>query len=174
MTIDLNAIISFLTSGDVQQKLFWVKVTFLAVGGIFLAAIIYLILTTNYLRWLFVQDFWEFFTFRPFGAKRITKIWRKIVRRLDTGLEQEYRSAVVEADDMFDASLNRMGYRGQNLEERLDKLTFATLPNIKDVYEAHKIRNSIVRDPDYRLTLEEAKRTLDIFEKAFNALQILT
>jgi len=174
MTINLDTIISYLLSPEVQQKLLWVRLGFFAVSVLLVLAIVILILKTHYLQWLFVQDFWEFFTFRPFGAKRITRIWNKIQRRLDAGLESEYKMAVIEADDMLDVSLKRMGYMGSNLEERLGKLTSATLENIEEVYTAHKVRNNIVHNPDYRLSLDEARATLDIYEKAFNSLQILT
>lgn len=174
MNININTIISYFLSPEIQQKFLWVKFGFLLFGFILLIAIVILILKTHYYQWLFVQDFWEFLTFRPFGAKRITKIWNKIARRLDTGLESEYKLAIVEADDMLDVSLKRMGYAGQTIEEKLEKLTSATLANIDDVYAVHKIRNNIVHNPDYRLSLEEARSTLDIYEKAFNSLQILT
>jgi len=174
LNIDFNTIISFLTSVEIQEKLFPVKVAFLAVSGIFLAIIIFVLLTTHYLQWLFLQDFWEFLTFRPFGAKRITRRWKKILKRLETETESEYKLAVIEADNMLDTSLKRMGYLGQNLEERLDKLTSATLPNIEEVREAHQVRNNIVHDPDYRLSLDEARKTLDIYDQAFRSLQILT
>ncbi len=174
MDININTFISFLISPEIQQKLFLVRISFFSIGAILLIAIIVLILNTHYYQWLFVQDFWEFLTFRPFGAKKITRIWNKIVRRLDAGLESEYKLAIIEADDMLDTSLKRMGYMGQTIEEKLEKLTAATLTNIQDVYTAHKIRNNIVHNPDYRLGLEEARSTIDIYEKAFNSLQILT
>jgi len=174
MNINLDTIISYLVSPDVQQQIFWVKVGFLSVGGFFLASIIFCLMRTHYLQWRYMQDFWEFFTFRPFGAKRITKLWNKILKRLDTDMESEYKLALIEADDMLDASLKRMGYMGQTLEERLGKLTSATIDNIDDIYQAHEIRNTIVHNPDYRLSLDKARSTLDIYQKAFNSLQILT
>ena len=174
MTIDFNTIISFLASQEVQADLFFVKVGFFAISGIFLGIIIYILLTSHYLQWSFTDNAWEFFNFRPFGAKRITKRWNRIVKRLDSGLESEYKLAVIEADDMLEISLRRMGYAGENLEERLGKLNKAILPNIGDVYEAHRMRNNIVHDPDYRLDLDEAKKNLDIYGKAFDSLQILT
>jgi hypothetical protein len=172
--IDINAIISFLTSAEIQEKLFPVKVAFLAISGLFLGVIIFVLLTSHYLQWLFFQDFWEFLTRRPFGAKRITRRWKKILRRLETETESEYKLAVIEADNILDSSLKRMGYAGQNLEERLAKLTSATLPNIEQIHQAHQTRNNIVHDPDYRLSLDEAKKTLDTYDQAFRALQILT
>jgi len=174
MTIDIDTIISFLVSPEIQQRLLWVKFGFLSVSLILLIAIVILILKTHYFQWLFVQDFWEFFTFRPFGAKRITRIWNKITKRLSTGLESESKMAIVEADDLLDASLRRMGFAGQTLEEKLSKLTSATVGNLDDVYAAHKVRNNIVHNPDYRLSQDEAKVTMDAYQKAFNSLQILT
>jgi len=174
MTIDLDTIISYLVSPDIQERVFWVKIGFFSVGGFFLAGIIFCLMRTHYLQWRYMQDFWEFFTFRPFGAKRITKLWNKILKRLDTGMESEYKLALIEADDMLDSSLKRMGYTGQTLEEKLGKLTSATIANIDDIYQAHEIRNTIVHNPDYRLSLDEARSTLDIYEKAFNSLQLLT
>ncbi len=174
LNIDFNAVISFLTSAEIQEKLLPVRIAFLVISGIFLGIIVFILLTSHYLQWLFIQDMWEFITYRPFGAKRITRRWRKILKRLETETESEYKLAVIEADDLLDSSLKRMGYAGQNLEERLDKLTSATLPNIEAVKKAHQTRNDIVHDPDYRLSLEEVKKTLDIYDQAFRSLQILT
>jgi len=174
MNINFNDIISFLTSQEVQQNLFAVRVGFFVLAGIFLGTIIFVLLSSHYMQWLFVQDAWQFFTFRPFGAKRITRTWNRILRRLATGLESEYKLAVIEADDILEAALKRMGYMGETFEEKLEKLTSATLPNIEDVQKAHEIRNNIVRNPDYRLNFDEARSTLDIYAKAFSSLQILT
>lgn len=172
--MDINNIISYITSFEIQAKLLPVKIAFLTVALFFLMMIVFTLLRTQLLQLLFFQDFVEFFTYRPFGAKRMTKAWNKILRRLDAAVESEYKLSVIEADDMLDGSLKRMGYEGQTLEERLQKLTSATLSNIEQVYEAHKIRNNIVHDPDYRLSLDEAKKTLEIYGQAFQDLQILT
>ena len=174
MTINIESIISFLISPEIQQKIFVVKVAFIAVGAILLIAIIVLILRTHYYQWLFMQDFWEFFTFRPFGAKKITKIWNKIVNRLSTGSESESKMAIIEADDLLDSSLKRLGFFGQTLEEKLSKLSSATVGNLDDIYAAHKVRNNIVHNPDYKLSPEEAKTAIEAYQRAFNSLQILT
>lgn len=174
MAIDFNTIISIINSEDIQTKVFAVKIGFFVLSGIFLGVIVYALLVTHYMQWRFMDNVWEFFTFRPFGVKRITRAWRRILRRLATGLEPEYKLAVIEADDMLEVSLKRMGYAGETLEERLEKLTPIILSNIEDVRRAHELRNNIVRNPDYRLSLDEARNVLDIYEKAFNGLQILT
>lgn len=171
--IDFNAIFSFITSAEIQEMLTSFKLAFFIISAVILGLIVFTLLRSHYLQWLFIQDVVQFFTMRPFGAKKITKQWNEILEYLEAGSESEYKLAVIEADDMLDASLKRLGYAGQTLEEKLGKLTSATLSNIQQLYEIHRLRNNIVHDPDYRLTLEEAKKTLDVYSQAFQDLQIL-
>lgn len=167
-------VISFLTSSEIQDKLLPTKLAFLAVAAFFLGIIVFVLLRTHYLQWLFIQDLVQFFTVRTYGSKKINRQWQSVLRRLDSGLESEYKLAVIEADRILENSLKIMGYAGANLEERLGKLTSVTLPNIEEVYRAHKIRNNILHDPDYKLELAEAKKVLDVYDEAFRALQILS
>ena len=147
------------------------KILFTVVALILLGFIIFALVKTFWLRRLLIWDLVEFFSFRPYGARKVVKDWAKIAARLETGLESECKLAVIEADSMLNDILKRMGFGGETLGERLEKLTAATLPNLEQVLEAHKIRNNIVHDPDYRLTLDEAKRVLDVYEQALRDLQ---
>jgi hypothetical protein len=122
---------------------------------------------------LILQDLFEFLTYRPYGLRRIEKQWIKIMEKLETGKEAEYKLAVIEADSMLDNILEKMGYSGENLRDRLKHLTQATIPNLDTLLEAHKIRNNIVHDPDYRLSLEETKKVLAIYEKTFQDIRAL-
>jgi len=167
------SIISFITSPDFQEKLFPIKIIFGAVFGILFVAILVLLLKTRWLRKLLLEDLAEFFTFKPYGAKKGVKQWAKILKRLDTGLESEYKLALIEADSFLDEILIRMGFTGDSLEERFKKVTQTVLPNIEEVEEAHKTRNNIVHDPDYRLAQGEAREILSVYEKAFQDLDIL-
>lgn len=174
INLNINTIIAFLLSQEIQQRLFWVKFWFLTVSLLLLISIIIFIFKTHYFQWLFMQDFWQFFTFRPFGAKRITKIWRKIIKRFQAGAESELKMAIIEADNLLDSSLKRFGFSGQTLEEKLSKMTAETLDNIDNVRSAHKVCDNIVHNPDYQLSQNEAKAALESYQKAFISLQILT
>ncbi|MBI2626534.1 MAG: hypothetical protein HYW69_03000 [Candidatus Nealsonbacteria bacterium] len=169
----LKDIIIYFFSTEFQERLLFLKIAFLAVSGILLAIIVFLTLRTSYLKLLFLQDAVQFLTMRPFGAKRISKQWNKVLDRLAAGSEADYKLAIIEANDILDASLKRLGYDGAALEEKLGKLTSATLPNIKQLYEVHQLRNNIVHDPDYVLSLDETKKALDVFTQAFRDLQML-
>ncbi len=164
-------LISLLLSPSFTGLLLALKLTFILSSLIFLVAIIYFLINSSYFRYFIWYDIVEFFTFRSYGVKKIERVWQKTKVRADTGLESEYKLAVMEADSMMDDILKRMGYVGETLGERLKALTAATIPNIEEIKEAHKIRNSIIHDPDYRLSLDETRKALAMYEQAFRDLQ---
>ncbi len=151
--------------------LLFVKILFILISLVSLGAIIFFINHTSWLKRLVIEDAGEFFTYKPFGVKSLEKSWNKVRMHLDSGLESEYKLAVIEADSMMDDILKRMGYVGESLGERLKKLTTATIPNIGDLNNAHQLRNNIIHDPDYKLSIDETKNAIDIYEQAFRDLQ---
>ena len=164
-------LISFLVYPPEAGWLFILKAVFILASIALVVAIIYCSMRCSYLKFMLFIDASEILTYRPFGLKRIEKDWNKIKARLDTGLESEYKLAIIEADNMMDSVLKRMGYGGENLGERLGSLTSATLPNIEEIKEVHQIRNNIVRDPNYTVTLDDVRKIMDAYEKGFQDLQ---
>ena len=164
-------IISFIISPPPSTILVISKLVFILVSLFLTIGLIFFLMKNDWLNFLILQDSAEFLTFRPFGVKKIVKVWDKITVKLDTGLESEYKLAVIEADDMMNDILKRMGITGETLGEKLKNLTSATLPNIEEIIESHQVRNNIVHNPDYELSLDEAKKLLAVYEKAFQNLQ---
>jgi len=147
---------------------------FVGVFGILLLLFsIFVLVRSTLIKFAFLFDTTEFFTFRPFGLRKIVGKWQKIQRRLETTSESEYKLAVIEADGMLSDILLRMGFRGETLGDRLQTVTPAIIPNLHDVVNAHQTRNNVVHDPDYRLTLEEAQRTLEIYQVSFSNLDLI-
>lgn len=173
INIDFGQILSYLLSLELQDKLLPVKIVFMAASAALIGLMIFLMSKTHYWEWLYLQDVGQFFTMRSFGAKKISRTWTKILGRLEKGLEPEHKLAIIEADELLDSSLKKMGYEGQTLEERLGKIPSATLPNVDQVSEVHRLRNNIVHDPNFRLTADEAKNAMDVYGQAFRNLQIL-
>lgn len=167
----LNSLVSIIMNPGAYEWVFYAKVISLLFCLFFVICIVYFLLKTNWLNLLVVHDAVEFFTFRPFGLKKIEKLWAKTVARLNTGVESEYKLAIIEADSLMDDVLKRMGFGGETLGERLGKLTTATIPNIEDLKTCHQLRNNIIHDPDYKLNLDDTKKTLASYEKAFRDLQ---
>lgn len=149
------------------------KIIFIIFSLFFLFFIIRALLRTSWAEKIFLTSLIEFFIYRPFGISKIAKQWRKITTRLETGIESEAKLALIEADSILDDVLKKMGYSGETLDERLKSVTPTIIPNVAEVLEAHKIRNNIVHDPDYRLNLDQARNTLAIYERALRELDLL-
>ena len=166
-------LISFILSPPFEGWLLVAKILFLVFTLLLLVGTVVFFLISTWFRFLLVYDISEFLTYRPYGVRKIEKIWRKTVGRLDTGLESEYKLAVIEADTVLDDILRRMGFGGETLGERLGKITSATLPNIEEIKKIHQTRNNIIHDPDYRLSLDEARKVVLAYEKAFRDLEAI-
>jgi len=163
--------IKFIVSPNFTGPLLILKIIFISFSLVLFLWLIFLLIRTSWLKFLFLEDIAEFLTYRPYGVRKIERAWRKIKASLETGLESEYKLAVLEADNILDDILKRMGFTGETLGEKLRNLTAAILPNIEEVKQAHQIRNNIIHDPAYKLSLEEAKKVLEIYEKALTDLQ---
>jgi len=111
-------------------------------------------------------------TFRPSDAKKAFKQWIRIIKKLSSDKESEYKLAVIEADNLLEGSLEKNGYKGELMEDRLDKIDAIILSNKEQVLEAHKIRNNIVHNPDFTLSVDQAKKAIDIYEEAFRNLEV--
>lgn len=169
----LGEIIQFIISPQLTGWLLVFKIFFIVFSLILVGFIIFVLVKTTWLKRLIIWDLQEFLTYRPFGLRKIEKEWQKIKGRLESEMESEWKLAIIEADKIMDDILNRMGFGGVSLGERLGKLTAVSLPNIEEVRQVHEIRNNIIHDPTYRLSLEEAKRVITIYEKALTDLQAL-
>ena len=152
--------------------IFYLKIAFVSIGTLFLIGIVLLLLKNTWLKRRFLEDLIEIMTYRPFGAKKTFKRWSKISKKIEVGKEADYKMALIEADGLLGDILKRMGYKGETVRDLLEQLDSKTLPNIENVWKAHKARNNIVHDPDYELTLDQARKILQIYEQAFRDLEM--
>lgn len=169
----IDIILNFLLYPNLTGWLLIIKIIFLVISSIFLGFIIWALIKTEWLKRLILWDLKEFLTYRAYLVKKYIEEWKEIKKRLDTGLESEAKLAIIEANSLLNEVLKNMGYPGESLGERLDKLTTDVLSNLEEVREAHKIHSDIIHDPTYRLNLDEAKRAISIYEKALIDLQAL-
>ena len=169
----MNILIELIESEIFNTLFLIVKIILASVGFAFLGFVIFMLFRTEWARFKYNLDVTEFFTFRPYGVRRISKQWAKIEKRLDSGDESEYKLAVIEADDIFGEILKRLGISGKTLSERLLNITPTIIPNLDDVISAHQTRDSIVHDPNFKLSLNEAQKILEVFGIAFRGLDLL-
>jgi len=167
---ELQNTISQITSPIIQRQLLPVRVLFILFSAILFSLLIYFLRKTDWLKYYFGQDLLEFRAYKAVEAVEFVKKWEQAKQRLKKEWEAEWKLAIIEADKLLDDLLQRMGYTGGSLGERLDQLDTEIMPNIEEVWTAHKIRNGIVHDPNYALDLKRAKNLMRIYEEAFNYL----
>jgi ABC-type iron transport system FetAB permease component len=168
--------IAFINSAGLQENIFVASLRwlFVMVSAFFLILIIF-VMSTN-ATWKSINvlsEVNEFVTSRPPGLRPVGKKMKKIRARIDTNNEAEYKLAIIEADTILGETLENMSIQGETTEQRLSQATKIMIPTIDDVAEAHQTRNSIVYDPDFRISLAEARRILDIYENAFRGLDLM-
>lgn len=161
-----------INSPELQEKLLWLKIPIFLVIALFIGIIIASITRTPYLGLSIYGDALEVITYRPFGFPKMKQQWRKVMRRLDTGSESEYKLAIVESDTLLDGMLKKMRLPGETIDERLQGISPLIISNMEDLKNAHQVRNSVVYDPDYRLSLQEARRVLEVYQKTFESLDV--
>jgi len=156
-----------------RGELLFLKIIFILTAIFFFGFIIFALIKTSWLKRVVLWDLQEFLTYKPYGAKRLVKRWKRLKDKLSTGMESEIKLAVIEADSMMDESLKLLGYKGESLGEKLDQVTPEVLSNVDSIREAHKVRNDIIHDPTYKIEVSDAQRVLDVFEKALTILEAL-
>ena len=168
----IREFIYFVSSPSIQAELLPVKIVFILFSVLFLFCVFYLYSESSYIKYQFLQDVIEFFSWKAYGLREIEKRWARIMKGVKSGTENEYKLAVIEADDFLYETLEEAGYKGETFDELIARVNPKMLPNFDDLVSAHSERNSIVYDPNYRLDPEKGKKILSNYESAIKALSL--
>ena len=99
--------------------------------------------------------------------------WRKIMEKGRSLDENERKFAIIEADTILDKILGMSGYDGENLGAKLKHVEKGDILSLDDLWEAHKVRNRIAHEANFKLTPEAALSALSRFEKVLKELQYI-
>lgn len=105
--------------------------------------------------------------------KKLRTDWEKILSRLESNNESEYKVAIIEADNLIDDLITRLDYKGENLREKLESIPEGQIENVDRIKEAHEVRNRVIHEDDFSLTKEEAKKVLDDFGELLKFFDVL-
>ena len=130
-----------------------------------IAFIIYVWVSTTYLRRLFVWDIIEFFTYRAWDSRLIDNDWRKIRKRLLSKSETEYKLAVIDADLLVNDVLTRSAFEGKTLADKLQNAKAERFTDIEAMKNADQVYQKIVGDPTFELDYQTAKTAILAFEQ---------
>ena len=109
----------------------------------------------------------------PIPIGKLTSRWKGIKKHMETDSEAEWRTAVIGADAILDEVIKSAGYKGETMGERLKNIKPYQFPGIDDAWRAHKIRNFLAHDAEYKLSRQVAEGTMEIYERIFRELGVL-
>ncbi len=96
------------------------------------------------------------------------KKWKRVVEHVTSDNPSDWRLAVLEADILLGEVLEKAGYKGESIGEKLKSVERSDFTTINQAWEAHKMRNSIAHEgSSYPLNHGEAKRVISLFEEVF-------
>lgn len=102
------------------------------------------------------------------GDPTLTLRWKQITEHLETTNPNDWKQAVMEADIILGEILDKMGYQGEGIGEKLRRVEKADFQTLDQAWEAHKIRNIIAHEgASYDLTQYEAKRVISLYRQVF-------
>ena len=96
------------------------------------------------------------------------KGWTQILNGLDSLNESDWRVAIMEADNMLEVMLEKMGYVGESMAEKLKAVEPSDFLTLQKAWDAHKVRNQIAHsEAGFVLTKREATRVIDLYREVF-------
>lgn len=129
--------------------------------------------------WLLVSwPFKRFIGVRGKGVK-IDKIanhrkWIEIEKLLESGDEIHAKQAIIEADKFFDSMMRLIGGTGEKFADRLRSLeNHLNHDNYQNIWEAHKVRNQISHEMDYKISVGEARNVVEKFRRGLSNMGAL-
>jgi len=137
-----------------------------------IAAIVILIIKTGWLS-LRVNRVRDVILKTDMPKKNAQAAWATSQKHFFAGDANDLKMAVVEADNILNDALRYAGIRGVNLGDRLKSVRRNQMPNLQDVWDAHKLRNEIAHETSFTLKRDMAEHALDAYKIALKNLGVL-
>lgn len=100
--------------------------------------------------------------------------WERVVAHLNSNSPSDWRLAILECDIMLDELLNKEGYLGDTIGDKLKIAKRGDFETLDYAWEAHKIRNAIAHEgQDFELSDRESKRIVGLYERVFREFDFI-
>lgn len=138
-------------------------------SGIFMIGYIYATIRFNQVTGLEAETIktqerlWE----ELYGGNQKSNRWQEIQNHLAADSPNDWRIAIIEADVMLEDALEKAGFPGNTIGERLKSASPETFTSLDAAWNAHKVRNQVAHaGADFVLTKKVAKETLLQYQRA--------
>lgn len=153
------------------------KIFFIILSLFLIAGIIYFILITDWYEKRFGADLKALRQGK--SREKISKMaakLKKIKKKFEKGKgEPEQKLAIIEAATLLGKILAKQGFKGESLLDQIEKAgpDVFSPENLEELLEAYQVGSAIVNDPDYKLSPDKAKKTIEVFEKTIQDLSAI-
>lgn len=141
-------------------------------SSVLFAFIIYIAIKTNYFG-IRVERIRDVVLKSDMSRDLTERTWERIETHFYRGSENDMKVAILEADKVLNEALRASGMPGIQLGDRLKRAKTSQIPNLDDLWQAHKLRNQIAHEPDFKLKRDLAERALGIYQIALKNLGVL-
>lgn len=94
--------------------------------------------------------------------------WEHVELLLKSHNSSDWRQAIIEADVMLEEMLDKMGYPGVSIGDKLKNIEKSEFETLDKAWEAHKVRNRIAHDGViYKLPYDEVTRVIGLYRAVF-------
>ncbi len=94
--------------------------------------------------------------------------WRMVLKHMSSKNPSDWKIALIEADTILDALVERAGFPGATLGERLKNADRGVFKTLNFAWEAHKVRNRIAHEgSNFVLSERDAKKAISEYEEVF-------
>jgi hypothetical protein len=97
-----------------------------------------------------------------FNKRRIEKRWTKIENKLNSGVEANYKLAILEADKIFNDILKVIGYEAQ-----------IRITNMDEIKKAGKVKNNIIEDSQFSIDENDARLMVGAYRRGLEDLEVV-
>lgn len=100
--------------------------------------------------------------------------WERVMSHINSMNESDWKLAILEADIMLDELLNKQGYKGDTMGEKLKQVERSDFTTIDLAWEGHKVRNAVAHEgSEYMITQREAERIIKLYEAVFKEFKYI-
>jgi len=100
--------------------------------------------------------------------------WERIENHIASDNPSDWKLAILEADIILDEMLEKMGYHGDSVGEKLKGVEKSDFTTIDNAWEAHKVRNSIAHEgSDFLINQREAERVIALYKTVFEEFKFI-
>lgn len=166
--------VSFVSSPFVQRVYLDLKIITIIYTAILFIAVVLVVINARPKKVIKeVEESLESILTEQKGAEEYGGKWQEILNLLEGREESNWRHAVTEADKFFDDIMRRLGYSGENFGERLKQVHATEVRNLDAIWDAHRVRNSISHDIEFKLSQDEARRAVGAYEQAMKDWEVI-